>query len=234
MSIQGNHKNKFMKRGSTMLNVNFDGNKKLKNSDTVRFAIWNLPAITTCPFATEQCKKSCYARKAERQYKQVLPAREKNYNDSLKDSFTPEMINTISAALNSKKFKDKKMIFRIHESGDFYSLEYVKKWVEICKAFENNDNVIFWAYTKSLEYVINSGYGTHEFPKNLVIRSSIWADTSAENLRLTTEYQFPIYTALTEREFTAKPHFAKCLCVDCGSCQMCGIEKIKNIACKIH
>lgn len=40
------------------LNVITKGNKKLINNDKVRWMIWNLPAITTCPFATDHCKKS--------------------------------------------------------------------------------------------------------------------------------------------------------------------------------
>ena len=35
------------------LNVNINGNKKLINTATVRFMIWNIPAVVTCPFATE-------------------------------------------------------------------------------------------------------------------------------------------------------------------------------------
>jgi hypothetical protein len=217
-----------------MLNVNFNGNRKLKNNDKVRFAIWNLPAVSSCPFATEHCKKSCYALKAERIYPQTLPSRQKNYADSLRDDFTEKMITTIENALNSKKFNGKKMIFRIHESGDFYNLEYTEKWVNTCKRFENDNRVIFWAYTKSLIYFVNCGYGSENFPQNLTVRSSIWDDTSPENIQLTVDYKFPIYTALSDAEFKRKPDFFKCACVDCGKCQACGKNAAKNIACKIH
>ena len=78
-----------------MLNVNINGNKKLINTDTVRFMIWNIPAVVTCPFATEHCKHFCYARKAERVYPQVLPAREKNLEESKSEDFVANMIYTI-------------------------------------------------------------------------------------------------------------------------------------------
>lgn len=81
---------------TNLLNVNVNGNKKLVNNDKVRYIIWNLPAIKTCPFATEHCKKACYACKAERMYPSVTPSREKNYNDSLKDDFSVRMIETIA------------------------------------------------------------------------------------------------------------------------------------------
>mgnify|MGYP003651091496 FL=1 len=38
---------------------------------------------------------------------------------------------------------------RIHDSGDFYSPEYLNKWVTIAK---QNKNVIFYAYTKSIKF----------------------------------------------------------------------------------
>jgi hypothetical protein len=120
-----------------LLNVNINGNRKLQNTDTIRYMIWNLPAVKTCPFRTEMCEKSCYARKAERIYPQVLPSREENYTESLENDFAANMIFTIEKKLNSKAFAGKKCIFRVHESGDFYNVEYTRKWIKICKHFEN-------------------------------------------------------------------------------------------------
>lgn len=77
------------------LNVNYDGNKKLVNTGSVRFMIWNLPAIKTCPYATAHCKKYCYAKKAENVYPDCLPCRERNFNETLKDDFVENMIFTI-------------------------------------------------------------------------------------------------------------------------------------------
>ena len=42
-----------------------EGNAKLKPTGAVKYLIWNIPAIKTCPYATEHCKKACYAIKAE-------------------------------------------------------------------------------------------------------------------------------------------------------------------------
>ena len=155
------------------LNVNTNGNKKLQNTENVRFMIWNLPAVKTCPFRTPMCEKSCYARKAERMYPQVLPSREKNFNDSLENDFSENMIYTIETLLASRAYKGKTVYFRIHESGDFYSLEYVKKWIEVAKHFENDAKIIFEAYTKSLSFIIAAGYGTPAWPNNFIIRASV-------------------------------------------------------------
>ena len=74
-----------------------EGNAKLKPTKNIKFLIWNLPAIATCPFAND-CKKFCYARKAEKVYPSVLPARQDNYNRTLENDFIKNMIFTISAS----------------------------------------------------------------------------------------------------------------------------------------
>lgn len=220
------------------LNINTNGNKKLRNTENVRFMIWNLPAVKTCPWSTEMCRKSCYARKAERVYPQVLPSRERNFEDSLSPDFVENMIFTIESELNSKKYSGKVAVFRIHESGDFYSLEYVEKWVKVAKHFENNDKIVFLAYTKSLVYLIRAGYGNPSFPRNLVIRSSLWADTSRANQDYTELYNFPIYTALSRRDMTEKANrgeaFTECRCDDCGNCGKCWNTADRELICEIH
>lgn len=221
-----------------MLNININGNRKLQNTETIRYMIWNLPAVKTCPFRTEMCEKSCYARKAERIYPQVLPSREQNYINSLENDFTENMIYTIEKKLNSKAFNNKKCIFRIHESGDFYNVEYVKKWVAIAKHFENDERITFLAYTKSIIYFINCGYGLPDFPKNLIIRSSLWKDTKSDKIELTTAFNIPVYTALTQEEINREKEngkkFAICKCDNCSTCGMCWNKNIKDITCKIH
>ena len=220
------------------LNVNINGNKKLQNSENIRFMIWNLPAVKTCPFRTAHCEKSCYARKAERVYPNVLPSREKNFSDSLSGDFVGNMIFTIDHYLNSKAFSGKKCAFRIHESGDFYNLEYAGKWVEIAKHFEKDDRIVFVAYTKSIIYMINCGYGLSNFPKNLIIRSSIWDDTREDLTNLTQAYNFPIYTALTaedmEKERDNCRKFSVCTCESCSTCGKCWDASERDIIVKIH
>ena len=90
------------------LNVNINGNKKLVNNENTRFIIWNLPAVETCPHATELCKKSCYARKAERVYPDVIFSRKTNLKRSMQSEFVENMIFTIETELATKKYKGKK------------------------------------------------------------------------------------------------------------------------------
>lgn len=220
-----------------MATINWNGNKKLQNTENVLFGIFNLPAVKTCPFATEHCKASCYARKAERIYPSVLPCRENNFEESKKDTFVVDIISQIEKKLESKKAQGKKVLFRIHESGDFYNREYTNKWVQIAKHFENDERIVFLAYTKSLLYVIQCGYGLSDFPKNLIIRSSLWDDTKKENIERTIAFNMPIYTAFEKKELAEKigtENYTECECKDCGGCQKCYKADEKRIAVAIH
>ena len=105
--------------------INFNGNLKLKNNENTRFMIWNIPAVITCPFRTAMCEKFCYARKAERMYPSCSDARQRNFEVTKQADFVERMIFTIEAELNTKKFTGKKVVFRIHESGDFYNWGYI-------------------------------------------------------------------------------------------------------------
>lgn len=220
-----------------MATINWNGNKKLRNTESVLFGIFNLPAVKTCPFATEHCKSACYAKKAENFRPNVLPCRERNFEDSKKNTFVPDIIAQIEKTLKSKKAQGKKVLFRIHESGDFYNKEYTNKWIQIAKHFENDNRIVFLAYTKSLLYVIQCGYGLSDFPKNLIIRSSLWDDTKAENLERTKTFDIPIYTAFEKKELAEKienEKYTECECKDCGECQKCYKATEKRIAVAIH
>lgn len=215
-------------KGSNKFRRLSEGNKKLKPNKFVKFLIWNLPAIVTCPFATELCRRFCYAIKAERCYPSARKARKDNYSKSLKDSFVNDMVFTISTHLERRSYKTaKKVVVRIHESGDFYSKEYTKKWLEIAKHFENNEQVVFMAYTKSVEF-----FKGEDIPKNMVVRFSLWDDTDMKQAMLAVMLGMGIYTAV--EKFTDEPKIERCACVDCGKCGKCWNKNIKTLKCEIH
>lgn len=206
------------------------GNRKLKSSKDVKFLIWNLPAIKTCPFATEHCKALCYAVKAERMYKEVLSCRENNLAESKKKSFVMDMYSVISDYLRKPSYKaTNKIYFRIHESGDFYNQEYFDKWVDISRAFPN---VTFLAYTKSIRYVLDT---EKKIPENMIIRFSLWDDTKATEKAIADNLQLCTYTAehLTQ-EAVNKLGDRFCECKDCGTCRKCYSKEVKHIVTEIH
>ena len=204
-----------------------EGNKKLKRNDNSYFLIWSLPSVVTCPYATSLCKKSCYAKKAERQYKQVLPCRERNLQESRKSSFVADMVQSITYYTNLPKNKDKQCFFRIHESGDFYNLPYLIKWMQIA---EQLPDVTFTAYTKSVSFV--NAVRSH-IPKNLVIRYSIWDDTREKDVQLAQKLNLPIFTAKDKGELESLKEYSICP-NDCSRCKKCYSNKYKRIAIAIH
>lgn len=207
------------------------GNKKLVPNARISFLIWNLPAVMTCPYATEHCKKACYALKAERNYPDCLPSRKNHFDISRGSDFVLRMIFTISAELDRPVNKNKKVVFRIHESGDFYNAEYTDKWLEIMRYFENDKRIVFVAYTKSVKY-----FDGLELPDNFRLLASVWDDTTPENLEIIRWNNFRIYTAYAgeDLENALKAGYAHCPCDNCGTCGLCWNNYTNNICCEIH
>lgn len=202
------------------------GNKKLVSNENEKFLIWNLPSVSTCPYRTPQCEKLCYATKAERLYPSVLPSRIRNYEESLKDDFSENMIYTIEKFINKKSFIDKDIYFRIHESGDFYNEKYVDDFIKVARAFPS---VTFLAYTKSLIFFVDK-----ILPNNLSIRFSLWDDTKLEEITLNEKVlKFPLFTAFPKNEIEEKSKIFLICGGDCTSCKDCYNSRM-DIACAIH
>jgi len=85
--------------------------------------------------------KYCYAQKGNYRYPSVVKGLNNRYNLSQTDEFVPQMNATI--------ILERPTHVRIHDSGDFYSPEYLNKWLTIAK---QNKSVIFYAYTKSIKF----------------------------------------------------------------------------------
>ena len=119
------------------------GNEKLKKLDTVSF---NLPAFRSadgfavCPKAGA-CASMCYARQGRYIMPSVQAARE----------FNLAIVRADLAAFERQALTDlariKNRIVRVHDSGDFFSQEYMDTWFRIATAYPGKK---FYAYTKSL------------------------------------------------------------------------------------
>lgn len=102
-------------------------------------AVFNLPAGKTCG----QVCPGCYAMKAQRLYKSARLKREWNLAQSKRPDFVERMVREMLHG----HCRDVK-ILRFHESGDFYSQEYVDKVAEIVSMLPDR---AFYAYTKRLK-----------------------------------------------------------------------------------
>ena len=123
-------------------------NSKLKKTSKAlglkvfNFGIPAYKSITgkiTCPFADE-CIKFCYARKGAYIWGNVKPAFERRFELTRSSDFIVEM--------NKEILKKKPDYVRVHDSGDYYSKEYLNKWIEIAI---HNPDVRFYSYTNSVE-----------------------------------------------------------------------------------
>lgn len=113
---------------------------------------WTLPAlgaklddgrtIHTCPQAGA-CAALCYARSGTFRFKNVKAAHARNLKLVLD---TPAEWEAAMNAEISRYLKPGSYV-RIHDSGDFFSDEYLVAWMRIAA---NHPSVVFYAYTKEV------------------------------------------------------------------------------------
>ena len=119
--------------------------KKTSKKFGVRLFNFGIPAYKsvsgkiTCPFAGD-CVKFCYARKGAYIWSNVKPAFEKRYELTKTDDFVNKM--------NEEIAKKKPDYVRVHDSGDYYSLAYLRKWLTVAM---HNPQVRFYSYTNSIK-----------------------------------------------------------------------------------
>lgn len=128
-------------------------NKKIKSSSTQSLTVYNfgIPALIsdtglkTCPMAGK-CAVGCYAKSGAYVWSNVRQAYEKRLAATLQGDFAEVISADIEKILSKRSTKN--LIIRIHDSGDFYSLEYFGKWFQVMSRFPQ---VKFYAYTKMVE-----------------------------------------------------------------------------------
>lgn len=106
---------------------------------------FGLPAHRACPRANGSICRLCYASKGCYVWRTVREAYEKRFQwvvecmrtEAGRIQFVDVMVRTIG--------KQKSEYFRIHDSGDFFNLQYAQCWVEICRRLPR---IRFWAPTR--------------------------------------------------------------------------------------
>lgn len=223
-----------------------EGNMKSKCTEDVLFLTWSLPSGITCPYATDMCRKRCFAKKNE-SFKNVRDSRERNLEETQKDSFIDDMIQHLEHHLSRPKAKNKKIFVRIHTSGDFYNLDYLIKWVYISEHFKGNDKILFQAYTKSMpiienyinEYYRNYGY---EFEPKEIIDDinihfvwSVWKDTPKKYTDMAEALGMQMFIALPKEEVDKQITKGVFICNgDCGNCKECYTGNSDTIVIPYH
>lgn len=94
----------------------------------------------------KDCVPWCYANQGTYAWANVKDSHNDVYLWTQTDDFVPIMVDEISRKL--KGFDDWFYV-RVHDGGDFYSREYLKKWLMIMRFF-NQEPVKFYCYTKEV------------------------------------------------------------------------------------
>lgn len=136
--------------------------KKIKVADVYN---WGIPAfksqtgLITCPNAS-RCATGCYAQNGTYLFSNV----KSKYESRLELAQAPQFEAVLGAEIALVKEKalkrDKPCIIRIHDSGDFYSIEYTQKWLRL---IQSNPYTLFYAYTKQVAMFKSF----HSLPHNL-------------------------------------------------------------------
>ncbi len=135
------------------------GNQKVSKLDAVSFglpAYESIDGFKTCPQAGA-CAAVCYARQGRYRMPNVAGAREFNLARIRGDlrGFIVDALEDLQSI--------KQHLIRVHDSGDFFSQDYLDAWVFIAR---KTPAKTFYAYTKSLHLDFSHA------PKNLRITQS--------------------------------------------------------------
>lgn len=126
-----------------------------QNSGLRRLGVFNftLPALATVlpdgrrVLVCEQagvCASVCYARVGTFQFPQVKAKHQRNLQRILDD--LEQWKADVLAELSASKFRGGKHL-RVHDSGDYFSDEYLLAWLEIARS---TPDVTFYSYTKEV------------------------------------------------------------------------------------
>lgn len=224
------------------------GNGKLLDYDNpetgerIRYAQWNTRAVKDCPFRSAGCEAVCYATKGNHVFPSVKQSREKSFEQTRRADFADAMVYTIGVEKQSKRYADAEMRIRIHESGDFYSLQYLRNWVWVWKNFSDRRlGVAFTLYTKSFPFFLMLTLDELKVIRDameegiLAINLSVDDTTTPEQWRA----MFAVLALLPKanvyritEQFTEDDD--QCDCADCAKCGACNKAKGGHKVVKLH
>ena len=233
-------------------------NDFLGSNRNVKFFTFNLPRKLACPGRTDICARGCYQAISEEMLKekgrdsQVLYSRKLNWFLAEQDDFVERILKEI---MRRKPKADQRIIFRIHASGDFYSEEYLKKWMKIALITKlKNKNYDFVAYTKSYSEINNvlsnqaglwklyqEAYNAAKIaiPQekelsladfNLNIIASYMDDTEEEKKRIAEKWNLPVYFVTEDNSL----ELTDCEADPCSECLKCYTFPMENVVTRVR
>lgn len=165
------------------------------------------------------------------------------------------MERILKEIMRRKPKADQRIIFRIHASGDFYSEEYLKKWMKIALITKlKNKNYDFVAYTKSYSEINNvlsnqaglwklyqEAYNAAKIaiPQekelsladfNLNIIASYMDDTEEEKKRIAEKWNLPVYFVTEDNSL----ELTDCEADPCSECLKCYTFPMENVVTRLR
>ena len=173
------------------------------NNRKLNFPSFSLPAKKTCPKKTKECVKYCYGLKGKFLMDAVINMYEDNYQASKCDCFVDYMVHEIR--------RTRTTVIRVHATGDYYSRNYFKKWLQIA---ERLPRIVFYSYTRDYDLDISS------VPDNFIVYYSV--DSSTVKLNETAQRFAFVETLDKKVKHLADYKDGKICnynnCADCGYC----------------
>ena len=112
-----------------------------------RILSWSLPARETCPGKSAWCDANCYAAKGRFDPNGTTPNVYWGYVWHWR--LIEEEPKEVRAYMLEEIRKNKAEAFRIHPSGDFYSIGYLNWWIDTIRAIhERFPKFLVWCYTR--------------------------------------------------------------------------------------
>lgn len=188
-----------------------NGNHKI-GKDTI---IFNITSATDCvgrKLNLCQIPDKCYAMKAERMYKQVLPYRRRQ-TDYWNSNSAQVIAENFMYEINRHKKTPIKYV-RLGESGDFRAQEDIDKFIEIGKIFlEERPDIVLYCFTS------RSDLDFSERTENMVVNGS----------------GFMLDNSFTVRQKDEEiPETAKLCAGNCRICDLCKHKTHADIRVTVH
>ena len=131
---------------------------------------FSLPVMVTCPGKTPFCERYCYGLKGRFTQEKLKEINDRRLDATLRSDFVAVIVAEIK--------KTRAPAFRLHVVGDFYSVEYTEKWVEIANQLTT---VMFFGSTRSwrCEFLSEAVKEFRDLP-NVFIKASVDATDNLE------------------------------------------------------
>jgi hypothetical protein len=208
---------------------------KLTGTSSMPCASWSLPAVRSCPAAVKSMNElgrenaicgSCYATKGFYRMGNVRDAQQVRMDwitSSITEGKSDEVVSLLSSMIREDVDSRGEPIFRVHDSGDIFSIAYADIWHRIASAMPD---VQFWIPTRSwvLPRLLVSLQSLDALPNVVVRPSALGIDDPA-----------PVVPGLSagttvSRSLPVLPDSSLAVCPktdprdgrsDCGDCRNC-------------